>query len=73
MSQIPKQVWPRLSDKLQKEIVTELLHICQEVFYEHIRINNITTFSTQGHHLHSPVNAASNPDQPRKPKITVGA
>ncbi|WP_341795225.1 hypothetical protein [Rickettsia endosymbiont of Rhinocyllus conicus] len=71
MPQPPKQVWQRLSEKQQNEILTELLNICQEITYEHIRTNNITTLGSQSNNLYSTVNIASNSNQSRKSKIAV--
>jgi hypothetical protein len=60
MSHDPKQVWQRLSAKQQKETLIELLRICQEIIYEHLRTSNIKTPSTQSNCLHPTVNTASN-------------
>ena len=52
MPQPQKQVWQRLSEKQQNEILTELLNICQEITYEHIRTNNVTALGPQSNNLY---------------------
>jgi hypothetical protein len=73
MPQPPKQVWQQLSEKQQNEILTELLNICKEITYEHIRTNNITTLGPQSNNLYSTVNVAPDYNQSRKSKIAVCA
>lgn len=55
MPQDPKQIWQKLPVKQKAEILAELIHICQEVTNESIKINKtnniqsnyLTTISTK--------------------------
>lgn len=75
MSQNPKQVWQRLPAKQQKEILIELLNICQEITHEYIKTSNTAIpniqSNTQSNYLCSTASIIPNNNQSKKPEIAM--
>ena len=71
MSQNPKEIWGKLPESQKREIVAELLSICQEIIYDHIGIDNNTKFIAKSDNLHSAIKSTSSKNQSIDLEITI--
>lgn len=59
-------MWQRLQSSDKEEVIKELILVCEDIIYEHIRFNQQSAPNPQGDNLRQAVNTTTSDLKPRE-------